>query len=255
MDLEKFKEVHEKLLEPFPPDDVEWRAGSYSESSKKAMALAYITARAVMNRLDDVLGPENWSDSYEVITGEHGDRGYVCTISVKIDGEWVSKSDGANETNFEAVKGGLSDSFKRAANKWGIGRYLYSLGATWVPAEKSGKFIKLKQTPKLPDWALPKDFDKESYQTPKISEDAPEEPKVTYTKAQIDKALKVKVPEGIPMAGKTLEEASKDTSTGVAVIKYLTGNFKNMSGLKFKPISDEEKEAQKAAVIVLSTLS
>jgi hypothetical protein len=35
----------------------------------------------------------------------------------------------------EADKGGISDAFKRAAVKWGIGRYLYDLKSPWVPCE------------------------------------------------------------------------------------------------------------------------
>ena len=38
---------------------------------------------------------------------------------------WVTKSDGAEDSTIEAVKGAYSDSFKRAAVKWGIARYLY----------------------------------------------------------------------------------------------------------------------------------
>jgi len=148
------KEIVEKLSAPFAANEIEWRAGSTNKEKTQALALAYINARSVMNRLDDVVGAENWSDSYQVITGE-GKRGYICTLSIRLNGEWVGKSDGADESDFEATKGGLSDAFKRAANKWGIGRYLYNLDAVWVPCQEFGRTVKLTKTPQLPAWALP----------------------------------------------------------------------------------------------------
>jgi len=82
--------------------------------------LKYIDARQVMDKFDDVVGPENWSDSYKEVKGN-----VYCTISIKVEEEWVSKSDCGTESNFEAEKGEASDAFKRAAVKWGIGRFLY----------------------------------------------------------------------------------------------------------------------------------
>lgn len=255
-----FKDLHEKLLEPFDPSDIEWRAGSFSQRTNKAMALAYITARAVMNRLDEVVGPENWMDEYTPISGDGGDRGYICSISIKVGDEWITKSDGANESTFESVKGGLSDAFKRAGIKWGIGRYLYKLGVTWVPAEKKEKsrYVTLKSTPKLPQWALPAGYKGEvgeNYSTSKLGDEEEEQGNgVEYSEDELATALTVKVPEGIPFAGKTLEEASKDESVGLYVVKYLTGNFKNQSGMKFKPISPEERKVQESARIVYESL-
>jgi len=69
-----------------------------------------------------------------------------------------TKWDGAENTDFEAIKGGLSDAFKRAGYKWGIGRYLYRLESAWVPCELHGKTVVLKSTPPLPSWALPNEW-------------------------------------------------------------------------------------------------
>lgn len=117
------------LRAPFSPDYVQWRVGNVSKDGSKCTLLAYIDARAVMDRLDEVVGPENWSDRYTDLK----DSGVACTLSVKVNGEWVSKEDAAEESDIEAVKGGRSDAFKRAAVKWGIGRYLYDLDADWHP--------------------------------------------------------------------------------------------------------------------------
>jgi hypothetical protein len=92
-----------------------------------------------MDRLDEVAGPACWQDTYtETPLGR-----VICTISIKVDGEWVSKSDGAGKTDVEGDKGGISDAFKRAAVKWGIGRYLYSMPTPWVRCELyNGKWSK-----------------------------------------------------------------------------------------------------------------
>lgn len=145
------KEMFACLATPFRPEDIEWRAGATNADKTKALALAYITSRAVMDRLDEIVGPENWRDEYQ----PGPDGGVICGLSLRIHGEWITKWDGAENTDFEAIKGGLSDAFKRAGYKWGIGRYLYRLESSWVACEAHGKNITLKVIPTLPAWALP----------------------------------------------------------------------------------------------------
>jgi len=82
--------------------------------------LSYINARDVMKRLDDVVGSHNWSDRY-VMENER----VTCELTVRYGDEWITKSDGAGETQIEGEKGIFSDAFKRAAVKHGIGRHLY----------------------------------------------------------------------------------------------------------------------------------
>lgn len=129
--------IWERLSMPFPPSCVEWRAQNVAGDGKRAMALAYIDARSVMARLDEVVGPQNWQDRYRY----EGDRTF-CELMLRIDGEWLTKSDTSEDSNFEAAKGGASGAFKRAAVKWGIGRYLYDVDAIWadcVSYEKEGR--------------------------------------------------------------------------------------------------------------------
>ncbi len=139
------------LAAPFNPSDLEWRPGATNADKTKALALTYLTSRAVMDRLDEVVGPPNWRDDFK----PGPDGGLICGLSLRLDGEWITKWDGAENTDIEAIKGGLSDAFKRAAVKWGIGRYLYKLPSSWVACEQHGKTIVLKNTPVLPEWALP----------------------------------------------------------------------------------------------------
>ncbi len=119
------------LAKEFPRDAIHWRAQTLTRDGDKALALAYLDARDVMDRLDEVCGPENWQTKYlETPTGR-----VLCNIGIKIGDEWVWKSDGAGATDIEGEKGGISDSLKRAAVLWGIGRYLYRLDAVWAPCE------------------------------------------------------------------------------------------------------------------------
>lgn len=129
------------LSAEFPRDAVHWRVQGqpYERNGTfSAMALAYIDARDVMDRLDAVCGPDGWQSE---ITETAGGR-VLCRLGIRTESGWVWKTDGAGGTQVEAEKGGISDSLKRAAVSWGIGRYLYRLDSPWVRCEvrqKSGK--------------------------------------------------------------------------------------------------------------------
>lgn len=157
------------LKKPFAANEIEWRIGRCGDNNGQvwATALAYIQSRAVMDRLDAVCGPENWRN--EFAPGPQG--GVMCGISIRLNGEWVTKWDGAENTDIESVKGGISDSMKRAAVQWGIGRYLYQLDEGFLdnismekkPVNQGWRRAATKdrkafwwQAPELPEWALPR---------------------------------------------------------------------------------------------------
>lgn len=145
------QEIFDRLSAPFPTEMIEWRIGSRNKDKTKGIALAYINARAVMDRLDSVCGPGGWQDRYP-----HANGKTVCEIGIRIErvcglSEWLWKADGAGDTEFEAEKGALSDAFKRAAVRWGIGRYLYELDAPWVTLEREGRAIPDAEMKKLND--------------------------------------------------------------------------------------------------------
>lgn len=132
------QDIFVALAAPFPPDRVSWRVGSTMTDKKRGMALAYIDARDVMDRLDAVVGPANWRRMHP-----HANGRTLCLLEIKVGGEWVGKEDGAGDTDVEAEKGALSDAFKRAAVNWGIGRYLYDLPSPWVEIEPAGKSYRI----------------------------------------------------------------------------------------------------------------
>lgn len=174
------EQIMKELQEPFEAKDIEWRVQRAMQTTKgnKAVVLAYVTNRAIQNRLDEIFGIEGWKNEYKEMH-----QGILCGISIKINDEWITKWDGADLTNIEATKGGLSGSMKRAAVQWGIGRYLYKLDETWVDInDKGDNYINDKKanikgywnTPQLPAWALPQDPNsliriKSKYQTGKGS--------------------------------------------------------------------------------------
>lgn len=155
---EAVMDLKQQLECPFPASAVSWRVGRTSADKSKGMVLAYIDARDVMRRLDDVVGLTGWQDEYtETQTGR-----LLCRLSLNVlnaSGElvWVTKSDGAGQTDVEGEKGAISDAFKRAAVKWGIGRYLYSMPSPWVDLDEHKRIVK---DPILPDWATPEGYAK-----------------------------------------------------------------------------------------------
>lgn len=139
-----------QLKEPFDLKFVKWRVGATDKEKTKGIAIAYIDSREVMKRLDDVCGIDNWRNRLTAIDG-----GFISEIDIKIDGEWITRSNAAGNTNIEPLKGGASDAFKRAASTWGVGRYLYYLPNVWVPIKPVGKSYGLAELPELPEWANP----------------------------------------------------------------------------------------------------
>ena len=171
MDKAEMIALEKELKKPFKADEIEWRisrAGKKGDGKVWATCLAYVSNRAIQNRLDEVFGVGGWKNEYVAWKGDS----QLCGISAKIEGEWITKYDGAGDTDFESIKGGLSDSMKRAAVQWGIGRYLYNLDETFAVVSETGKFYQSANEkkgtpafkwnpPSLPAWALPPDDSEE----------------------------------------------------------------------------------------------
>ncbi len=160
-----------KLSKKFPEEDIEWRIQQCGNNSW-ALVVPYITNRAIMQRLDDAVGPGNWKNEF---IASPCNNGYQCGISIKIDGEWVTRWDGSEvvgSNTIDKVKSTMSSAMKRTGVQWGIGRYLYQFDvgfATVKPCDYRRDVLpgftfhenKKKQEkfqwkpPALEAWALP----------------------------------------------------------------------------------------------------
>lgn len=147
------QEIQAALSRPFHPADVHFKP--LVVKGNRALAVAYIDARMVMERLDAVVGVECWADNYHMIP----EGGVECRLSVLIAGQWITKTDvGAPSEQpdpGDKLKAAYSDALKRAAVKFGVGRYLYDLPQQWADYDQQKK--QFARRPALPDWAIPKD--------------------------------------------------------------------------------------------------
>ena len=134
------RELLSRLAAPFAAEDLEWRLQIAYEDRMQGIAVPYVTNRAIQNRLDDVMGPDRWHNEFKPWHSTGKRESQLCGISLYFEERgWITKWDGAEDSDIEPIKGGLSDSMKRAANQWGIGRVLYSMDTVWVNVEKKGK--------------------------------------------------------------------------------------------------------------------
>ena len=152
MEQKDVRMIQQELAQPFAPEDLEWRLQRAFEDKKRGIAVPYVTNRAIQARLDDVVGPDGWYNEYKPWHRAGQKDAQICGISICFPEKgFITKWDGAEDTDIEPVKGGLSDSMKRAAVQWGIGRVLYSMDVVWVNIEKQGKswIIKKSERAKL----------------------------------------------------------------------------------------------------------
>ena len=151
-------DIFTELSLPFVETAIDWRISQvFKGENPKAKCLAYIDGRAVMSRLDAVLGIDCWQSKSIPFNG-----GFMCELSIFVDGKWIVKTDGSDPTDFEGVKGGISGALKRAAVQVGIGRYLYNLDEGWAKISASGSRYQSGgkdgasfkwDAPDLPEWA------------------------------------------------------------------------------------------------------
>lgn len=150
MTQKEFKTGLEKFRKPVQENEIEFKIQSTKNDT--TLIVPYVDARCVQDRLDECFGAENWKNDLKIIEGyafetekkgkydkepkkivDFQQRGFVNTLSLKIDGEWVSKTDVSDNTDIEPLKGGASTSFRRVAVLWGCGRDLYNSPILQIP--------------------------------------------------------------------------------------------------------------------------
>jgi hypothetical protein len=263
--IELRKPFHESLVKWFVPD----RNNRDSKTNPiNKVILAYVDARDVQERLDEVVGPQGWSTEIKAVGGHT-----VCNLYLhlpfwkeeQVTWEWVVKSDVAGPTEVDPIKGAGSTAFKRAASAWGIGRYLYDLGTTIVPAVRTDDGYDFNP-PELPEFARPTAHSKAEVErvkrvnrnleqlrrkvevpVPPVLTSGP----VTFTEKQVlaTKFSDKDCPNVNPIFhGKTIGEVIKLVNDEAYVINYLAGTGTAKNGDTFTPSTEVEKDIQQKAL-------
>jgi hypothetical protein len=209
------------LSAPFEPKEVKFKPQMVKNN--RALAMGYIDARLIQDRLDDVLGVENWQDKYDFLP----DGSVVCRLRLKLGGRWITKTDVGSPSeqpdSGDRVKAAVSDALKRAAVKFGIGRYLYRLPAQWVDYDPVKK--QLTNLPQLPAFAVPKAKPQAqpaasvAPKGPKVAAPTKPEPAVEEKPQPVVKEAKVEGPKsatGLPSNGQELHRRLQEYDAKLA---------------------------------------
>ena len=96
-------------------EEIEVRVQSVKNG--KANMLLYIESRAVTKLLDETVGPMNWQTEFYEVNGQTIGKLGIWDSEKQ---QWIWKSDTGTESNIEAVKGLISDVYKRMISRWGV---------------------------------------------------------------------------------------------------------------------------------------
>ena len=96
-------------------EEIEVRVQSVKNG--KANMLLYIDSRVVTKLLDETVGPMNWQTEFYEVNGQTIGKLGIWDSEKQ---QWIWKSDTGTESNIEAVKGLISDVYKRMISRWGV---------------------------------------------------------------------------------------------------------------------------------------
>src|SRR5262249_31196354 len=131
-----------------------------------------------------------------------------CRLRLRIGNRWITKVDvgGPSEQpdGGDRLKAAFSDALKRAAVKFGVGRYLYRLPSQWLDYDPQKR--QFTRTPTLPEWALP---------APPTHNPAPAEDKPAPA-AKSEKSAKKLTGHTLPANGTELQRRLSDYDARLA---------------------------------------
>ncbi|NOK64105.1 MAG: hypothetical protein GFH27_549413n17 [Chloroflexi bacterium AL-W] len=123
-----------ELCRAFDLEQIEVKPQATNKEKTRAMAVLYADMRAYEERLDEVVGVENWSVIYQM-----SDRGVVCELTIC----GVTKSGigdyPRDESDDNPATSAEAQAFKRACSRFGIGRYIYHLPKVWADYDREKK--------------------------------------------------------------------------------------------------------------------
>lgn len=128
-----------RLSAVFPPKQVRWRVEA-DTNVDRGTPTAYVDIRDIMDRLDEVCGTR-WQCRYGAVDDKvYCEVGLLLDLEENYGAEWVIRA---------GVAEGTEEAFRRAAECFGIGRYLRGLNAPCVKVEqgriKPSELIHLRQ--------------------------------------------------------------------------------------------------------------
>jgi hypothetical protein len=145
------RDIAKLLAAPFPLSEVKFKPQAVKNN--RALAAPYVDVRAVMDRLDQAVGIGGWKDRLGLLP----DGSVLCRLKLWVGDRWVERSDVGSPSeqpdNGDRCKAAHSDALKRAAVKFGVGRYLYRIPGQWVDWDSQKK--QFSAHPVLPEWAMP----------------------------------------------------------------------------------------------------
>jgi hypothetical protein len=123
------KEIATALAAPFDAKDLKQRPG------RAGLVFTYADARAVAQRLDDVLGLAGWQ--FEVKVADPARSVVHGSLAIVVDGKTSIREDFGypnSAQDDEPLKSAASDALRRCAAQIGVGRSLYSPERGQAPA-------------------------------------------------------------------------------------------------------------------------
>lgn len=121
--MTKFPDLFAGLAAPFDPREVRERS---EQRGGRTLAMKYVQAGTVKNRLDAVVGREGWRARYRTLGIGESSVAVECRLAIRLpDGSRAVGVDAGQGKDFKAA---YSDALKRAAEGLGVGRYLRPCG-------------------------------------------------------------------------------------------------------------------------------
>ena len=147
-----------QLEVPFDPAQVKWRIMRTSNDGRTGLILPFADPRAYTDRLNQLFTPAGWTREYTIPLCHRltrVDRGKVIVTSKvlvatavtinRLGSHTGTGEEWADQEN--AVTAADAQAFKRACSCFGLGRYLYSFGETWVKLNQRGEPVALPVLP------------------------------------------------------------------------------------------------------------
>lgn len=158
---ETVRHLVEELEVPFETSVIEWRITNTAHDAKRGQIVPYADPRAYTDRLNALFTPAGWTRKYTVNTSANFERATDKKIVVKVFvtceltifglGSHSATGEEFGDSQY-ALTAAESQSFKRAAVCFGLGRYLYYFTGMWVDLDERKRPVSV---PQLFGWATP----------------------------------------------------------------------------------------------------